>query len=152
MENIEHYLRIMNIRYGNVIKCLYDVPGNLEQLFAMKMLVQPLVENAIVHGLRPIEGEKRLRIGAALDQSSSMKTLKISVEDNGVGFSEEEFQRVMSGRSRNKENGKGIGLKNVDERVRRTFGTAYGIRWESPGAYSTRLTLLLPEMRDNPHA
>ena len=106
LDMLENYLQIMKIRFGERLNWRIDVPDTTRRLAFPPMLLQPLVENAVRHGIEPKLGGGEIRISAALDQ----KCLNIEVSDNGMG---------LSGSS-----GNGTGLTNVRARLASLFGDA----------------------------
>jgi two-component system LytT family sensor kinase len=152
IELIESYLDIERARFEDRLRVMIDVPPALRQIRVPALLIQPLVENAIKHGVSPCRTGGEVMILARLargggDQTSAKvgvsvgapppteETLQIWVRDTGVGASEQELAR---GRTR------GIGLQNVEQRIKRHYGDAatFGIR--SASGIGTTVELGLP--------
>jgi sensor histidine kinase YesM len=127
---LESYLEIEQARFEERLTYSFDVDAAMRSLRIPPMILQPLVENAVKHGIGPkVEGGE-VRIGARLDADS----LTILVEDIGRG--------PQAARNR----GSGIGLSNVRERLQHLFGDAAGLRLETIEAGGTRAVLTLPQV------
>jgi two-component system LytT family sensor kinase len=148
IELIESYLDIERARFEDRLRVMIDVPPSLRQIRVPALLIQPLVENAIKHGVSPCRAGGEVMILARLargggDQTfatagapmSAEETLQIWVRDTGAGASDRELAR---GRAR------GIGLQNVEQRIKRHYGGAatFGIR--SASGVGTTVELGLP--------
>jgi len=140
LEHVRNYLIIQSIRFKN--KFTYTIAAQPEALHlrTVKLILQPLVENAIVHGLSHfMTDEGRLAIEARVEGD----VLVLSVRDNGLGMSPEEVEAVMARRL-----GGGIGLSNVHERIQLIFGSGYGLTIESEQDVGTLVTLRQPVIRE----
>jgi two-component system, sensor histidine kinase YesM len=145
--SIKNYIALMNLRYGNEIDVHYDISEGLLSLEVLKMTIQPLAENAINHGLEPREGGGTLWIKAY----SSENHLYIEVMDNGVGMSPEELEALQRSIQHHlvEDTGtakasSGIGLRNVNERIKLFYGEEYGIDIASKKDEFTRVRVILP--------
>lgn len=108
----------------------------------VKMTIQPIVENAILHGIEPTGTYGEIRIGARKEGED----LCIYVEDNGAGMDEEELDGVLKDRGKkNKNSMSGIGIVNVHERLKMIYGERYGLFYESEKGIGTRVTVRIPE-------
>ncbi len=140
------YLNIQRYRFPQEIQVEYQISPETLRWKVPKMILQPIVENALIHGLADTQKEKRLRICAySLDQ----KELICTVTDNGVGMSEERIQQVM--RQKNNENKmrfSGIGIGNVDARIKMQFGKQYGISIFSQEGVFTTVEISLPVIEE----
>ena len=108
----------------------------------MKMSMQPIIENAILHGIVPsgTYGEVKIFV------RETKTDLYVSVEDNGIGIDKEEFQKlVRTGGDKNKNALSGIGIMNVDERLRMTYGEDYGLIYEGEKGKFARVTIHIPK-------
>jgi sensor histidine kinase YesM len=123
---MEHFLSLLQIRMGDRLQVATTLPSDLAFVNIPPMLLQPLVENAIKHGLEPKVEGGRIELRAERDGD----VVKVSVIDNGVGF---------SGATSN-----GIGLKNVRERMERLFGGKGSMVIEENQPSGTRVTLRIP--------
>ena len=134
MHHVKAYVKIINIRYEDSIQLVFEIPEELQKACVVKLLLQPLVENACVHGILP-KPEQRGNIWVkALREEDK---LELRVEDEGVGVTEElceSLNKVMQEKVRSirtpKNKGFGIALVNVNDRIRLLDGMEYGIRME----------------------
>lgn len=149
LEHIRNYLIIQKIRFKN--KFQYEIEAQDEALSCMtlKLILQPLVENAIHHGIEMMVDEGFIGIYAWIEE----ETLFIRVTDNGIGMSEEVLKGILSGKSR-QGSGSGVGVRNVHERISLYYGKPYGLTFESELEEGTTVTVRLPvkehsDLRDN---
>lgn len=140
INHVKNYMTIQKIRYENKIDYNIQIPDEILDMHIIKLTLQPIVENAIYHGLRGLDRHGNIYItGKVTDEIVS-----IEVRDNGRGMSEEKSARVISGFSdKNKE---GYGLSNVNERIRLYFGDNYGISIYSVENEFTIITVRLPQI------
>lgn len=141
LEHVRNYLTIQKIRYKN--KFSYDITAEPETLSCqtIKLIVQPLVENAIYHGMEFMDGDGEIHIRAY----RKGKDLYIDVVDNGLGMPQEQADALLTedtGKVRGK--GSGIGLKNVQERIQLYFGADYGLSLYSEPDEGTTARIHLP--------
>ena len=135
------YLHIQQARFPNRFTILTNFQPDTTQIPVLKMLLQPLVENAIFHGLEPKEGNGIIFLNSTL----TGKFLKITIRDNGVGISEKKLSRIQySLASPIYDTSQNIGLVNTNARIRLQYGSAYGISLESTEGDGTCVTLQLP--------
>ncbi|MCI8299530.1 MAG: histidine kinase [Lachnospiraceae bacterium] len=136
------YLEIQKYRYAEQFEVRIECGDLCERCKVPKTIIQPLVENAIVHGILPAE-----RKGIVLIQISRQEdSLCISVEDDGVGIQKEEIERLMAGEEIVQKKGerKHIGLTNIRDRIHYLYGQSYGIQAERKEDGGTRIFLRLP--------
>ena len=133
---MRQYLFIQQQRYGDQLNYRIEELASYDDYLVPKLILQPLVENAIYHGIKEVSrpGEIRLRV------YEDDHHLVISVYDNGQGF-----DSIMKEEARDKlvRQG-GIGLSNVDKRLKLQFGEAYHMEWESQPDQFTEIRLYLP--------
>ena len=133
IEYVEAYLAIQKQRYKEKLSYEIAFSPELYGFKIMKLLIQPLVENAIYHGIKGMDGPGHIKIIGEREDSAVV----IRVGDNGVGMSAEILSALNEGNVEPSTSG-GVGVKNVQERIRLSFGTEYGVRLESvPGAGTT---------------
>ena len=139
---VEDYVHIQKVRYVEVFDYLCQVPEELLSCSIVKFTLQPIVENAIFHGVEPKGEFGEIRISA---RSGSDGDLFLTVEDNGVGMTPEELQKLKDNlQNHNKNSLNGMGVANVDARLKLIYGPSYGLLYESaPGEY-TRVTIHIP--------
>ncbi|MCT2196930.1 sensor histidine kinase [Paenibacillus sp. p3-SID1389] len=137
------YLSIMKMRYPDIFSYEIDVPEELKSAPIPKLSLQPLVENAIYHGLKTKGEPGLIRITAREEENKTI----IVVEDNGIGMSEERLKEAASYRSENKPI-QSIGIYSVQERIQLYFGPQYGMNISSEEGKGTRLELAIPLVND----
>jgi two-component system sensor histidine kinase YesM len=139
---LNDYIYIQNIRYKGKIKIDYQIADQaLLRCKIIKFSLQPIVENAIFHGIEPKKDAGQIVIGI-LEQNGQ---IVISIEDNGVGMTSEQIQAVLADPTGDKTRGfSGIGIKNVDERIKLSYGQIYGISIESVVGEYTKVYLKIP--------
>ncbi len=121
LSNIKTYLDIMNIRYSNQITYVQDVPKDFEDLFIIRFILQPLIENAITHGFSDSSYKGTISLSVSIQDD-----LFIFVEDDGTGMSDEQIEKYNKDLNDCKDTG-GIGMLNVSRRIRLRYGEEYGI-------------------------
>ena len=139
MRIVKDYLSIQRVRYGDSLICRIEVEEPEQYLYVPKMILQPLVENALIHGLGEQDGERLLEIGAEMSE----ERLELTIRDNGVGMSEDKIVKVMSGEYAQKKN-HGVGLFNVHKRIQLRYGEIYGVHIESRLGEGTCISIWLP--------
>ena len=140
VEHVRNYLIIQSIRFKNKFTYAIDVQPEALRMRTVKLILQPLVENAIVHGLSHfVTVEGRIDISVSIEENFLM----MRVRDNGLGMSKEEADGVLSPRQIG-----GIGLRNVHERIGLTYGSRYGLSIESEQDEYTLVTIRLPTIRE----
>ena len=146
-QHISSYLQIQGKRYHDILDYhIYIDPGIYEYQIP-KLTLQPLVENALYHGIK----YKRSRGMIEITGTQEGENLYLTVADDGVGMNEEELKKLEKEISRPcKETESGFGLANVNERIRMYFGAEFGMKiWSEKGS-GTRITIEIPAITDNP--
>lgn len=143
MDNVKDYLTIQQARFGDRIEVEINIQGGLEGASIPVLTLQPIVENAIIHGLESLE-EGRLTLSAQLEG----QVVRITVEDTGVGIDTERLQELRSfaGEGTGRGHTTGIGLDNVRRRLEHFFGTSSGFHLDSELGRGTRITLFIPHI------
>jgi len=141
IQAIEIYLRLEQARFADRLRVRLKVAPDVLPTPVPFLVLQPLVENAVRHGLAPIPRGGTIRLTAVADGPDCV----VSVEDDGVGMDPRWATDVLAGRLEPDAAGQnGVGLRNVDERLRHTYGAIYGLVVETyPGA-GTKVTVRLP--------
>ena len=141
VHHIRSYLAIQKVRYQDILEYEVDVPDRFDKVLIPKLTLQPLIENALYHGIKNKRGGGRIRIEAYEEEGD----LFIRVTDDGVGMNEERLCQVRDGIREGAPEEKGIyGLYNVNERIRLHFGEPYGITIESTEGTGTVAMVRLP--------
>lgn len=135
IENLNNYATIQAIRYANSFALSYDIKEGLEKSMVLKFILQPIVENSIIHGTDEDERTVNIKISVY----SREDILIINISDDGKGFDTGDL---------NPKGGKnklsGIGIENVDERIKLNFGEAYGLSTKSRQGEGTVTEIVLP--------
>jgi two-component system sensor histidine kinase YesM len=133
-------MEIQNRRFENTITFITDIPEHCMDYSIVKLTLQPLVENAILHGIL----KKEIRKGTITVSSEARDDcLVVIVRDDGVGIEPELLHSLLL---RNFSSGKSYGLSNVDARLRLHFGAQYGLSIESIPYRQTKVALTLPRI------
>jgi two-component system, sensor histidine kinase YesM len=148
IEYIKNYVILMNIRYNFEIKLDIQIPKGFLQYKVLKMMLQPAVENSIYYGIEPqATGGTITVVGYSEDEFTI-----IEIIDDGVGMDEERLENVQQGlllnlplEHKKEERGNGIGLSNVNERIKLFYGDNYGIEILSIKDSFTKVIIKLPE-------
>ncbi len=137
IEHVERYLRLEQARFRDSLHVTVDVPTETRAAVVPAMSVQPLVENAVRHGVERQAGLGRVTISARIMGGD----VELKVSDDGVGIEPERLDAVLAGA------GGGIGVSNVDARLRATFGERYALRIESDLGEGTTAVMTVPNLR-----
>ncbi|MDI4649947.1 sensor histidine kinase [Cohnella hashimotonis] len=137
---VESYVTIQKYRFEERLEFETDIPETLLGRTIPKLTLQPLLENAVNYAVEPSMSPCRIVIRAR--ESTAEGLLLLTVEDSGPGMDPRMLERLRSGEARGQ--GRGIGLLNIDERIKIAFGEVYGVRVESEPGRGTRVSLALP--------
>nr|WP_326165908.1 sensor histidine kinase [uncultured Oscillibacter sp.] len=141
LEHARHYMNIQQIRFKNKFTTKIEAGPGTEGLYTLKLIVQPLLENAIYHGMASAEDDGVIRVTAYREGED----LLIDVEDNGLGMRPELAASLLDGdRPEVRTGGSGIGVRNVHQRVSLTFGEGYGLAIFSEPDEGTLARIRLP--------
>ena len=132
------YLEIQQIRYSDILTWQIDVPEEIQDCNVPKLILQPLIENALYHGIKNRRGRGLLTITG----EESGEDLFLYVKDNGAGMTPEQLALLQSGSF--EEPHSGLGLKNVHQRIRLYCGEPYGLSFDSTPGEGTTVTVRLP--------
>ncbi len=134
----QSYLEIQQIRYSDILSYSISVPEALQDCMVPKLILQPLIENALYHGIKNRRGRGQIIITGEKKNGA----LLLQVCDNGAGMDEEQLNRLQAGVYQ--EHHRGLGLKNVQQRIRLYCGETYGLSFESIPGRGTAVTVRLP--------
>jgi sensor histidine kinase YesM len=137
---LKHYLHIQEIRYGDHIKSQINIPTEIENILLPIMTLQPIVENAIIHGLEEKEEGGIITIRAYQKD----ETIFIEVRDNGVGIDKKMLEVIKGNIEEGKGHLTGLGLQNVDRRLKMYFGKESGLEITSEKGNGTLVVLKIP--------
>ena len=141
LQHVKSYLEIQQVRYQDILKYEIQVPGELDKYLIPKITIQPIVENALYHGIKNKRGLGRIRVSGKKEEGG----FAIQVEDNGIGINEERLHQVRDKiQYRTPAENDIYGLYNVNERIRLNFGEKFGISIESVYGEGTVVSIHLP--------
>ncbi len=143
LDYIETYIAIQKMRFGNRVNFDVSVAEGLvlEENMILPFLIQPVIENAIVHGLEGITENGHIQL--ALETMG--EHLQITITDNGMGMDDNELQRIRDNIKKNTLNAStSIGLGNIDRRIKLCYGKEYGLSIHSVKQKGTYVTMKLP--------
>lgn len=145
MEHARHYLTIQKMRYKNKFSATITAEDGVESLYTIKLIVQPILENAIYHGMAYADGDGEITVRAFRDGGDVL----IEVSDNGPGMPEEVVESLLDPNgpaAAAGAKGSGIGFRNVHRRIRLTFGADYGLTIFSEPDDGTTVRIRLPAL------
>ncbi|WP_242982113.1 sensor histidine kinase [Clostridium sp. LS] len=137
INTVKSYLIIQNIRYENMFEVEYDLDPRCDDFRILKLVLQPLVENSIYHGIRSSKDKGKIRISTFQEEEKVILTL----EDNGIGMDESQVRNI------NENMTTGIGVRTTKERLRVFYGDEYEFIVESKKNVGTKITIKMPRIR-----
>lgn len=145
MEIVESYITIQKIRYDERLVFSVDIDESCKEALIPKLSLQPLLENSINYALEQMIEPCHIHVSIIQKDNH----ISISVADNGPGMDEDFLTKLRSGQFTSK--GMGIGLQNIDERIKTTFGDQFGIRIDSKRYEGTKVTIDIPLIKGGNH-
>ncbi|GIP26279.1 hypothetical protein J23TS9_14090 [Paenibacillus sp. J23TS9] len=147
---IKAYMNIISIRYENKFLMEVNVDLKLLEMKTPKMILQPIVENSVYHGLESMDAGGHLRVSGHIDSNGDVC---FQVSDSGIGIAEDELESIKaklsmeySERMKNSLDGKNIGLSNIHNRIKLLFGEGYGVEIESQIGRGTTVLVKIPHI------
>lgn len=141
LEHVRNYLMIQQMRFKNKFTYTIESDDEVLELASLKLMLQPLVENAIYHGMEYMDGDGEIFVRAWQEE----KELYLEVRDNGLGMTEEQVESLFTDTAHvASKRGSGIGVRNVNERIKLYFGAEYGLSIESEPDEGTAVKIHLP--------
>lgn len=146
MKHIKNYMFIQEIRHGNRLQVFYNIDVDAAHVYIPRFILQPIVENAISHGLGNLTSVGTLEISAF----EKNDRLYIQIEDDGEGMDQEKVAEIVRfiNTAKPVEGKKNIGIRNVNQRIKLACGEQYGIIIENTPYQGSRFTIQLPIMRE----
>ena len=141
MQHAESYLQIQKHRYQNQFTYQFDVDESCLECLCNKITLQPIIENAIYHGINGLVDEGEIVITIRPEEEDIVMT----VSDNGVGMEQEQIEAILQ---KERSDHAGIGIKNVNDRLKIYFGERYGITIDSEPDEGTTVTIRMPQVRE----
>lgn len=140
LQHAKSYINIQNERYKDAVTVEFNIDDSLYDYCIVKLVLQPILENAFNYALRDQEDEGLIVISGKLLDGN----LEFAVKDNGMGMTEEQVQLILTDSIQAHKKGSGVGLVNVNKRLKLFFGAEYGLAVESKPDEGTMVTLKLP--------
>lgn len=145
IEHCMYYLEIQNKRYEDKFRAIWQIPEEIYDCKTIRVILQPIVENAIYHGIKHLTNHGIIIIGGQIDGD----VVEITVADNGLGMSREELENLREQmKSCVIKESLHIGLNNVNQRIRLYFGEEYGVFIESGDGQGTTVTVRFPRITE----
>lgn len=148
LEHLEDYIKLQNHRFDNKFNLIVEVNESLLETKTIKLVFQPVVENAIFHALETIEGKGHILVKGYINKEEAV----FEIRDNGVGMIEsqlEDLNRSINDFDIKPDGSRGIGLRNINERIKLYFGEDYGLTIYSSLNEGTRVIITIPAKKDS---
>ncbi len=144
LEDLKSYIHIMKIRYADKFDVDFEIDERMKELYILRLLLQPIIENAILHGTCSSEEKGYITVkGYYCNQH-----IIFEIKDIGIGMSEEQINRVLNENCKNEKGFTSMGVGNVNKRIQLNHGKEYGITIESELNSYTKVTLKLPALQN----
>lgn len=140
MKHARNYMNIQKVRYKNIFSIDFQIEEEILNCCTVKLVVQPLLENAIYYGVECMDGEGEIQVLGYRKE----KEVYIEVKDNGMGMPQETVDALLTENNRVRKKGSGVGLINVHNRIQLRFGKEYGLEIESQPDEGTSVRIHLP--------
>ena len=141
ISHAQSYMNIQKVRYKNKFEVKYDIDEEVYKYATVKLIIQPLLENAIYYGMEFMDGEGIITLRAYMEDK-----VYIEVTDNGLGIPKENVEQLLVENNRVQKRGSGVGLINVHQRIQLRFGEEYGLEIESEPDEGTCARICLPKI------
>lgn len=142
IEHVKNYLKIQKIRYGDNLDYHIEVDENILNSKIIKIIIQPIVENAIYHGIKNVPGGGFINIKVQKQNDNIIMV----IEDDGVGMSKDEIERLVSKEIISEKKIGGVGISNVDSRIKLYYGEEYGLKIDSELNEGTVVKVCIPNI------
>lgn len=145
IEHIRSYLDIQQFRFSNKFDYLFEIDDIIYSFKTIKLILQPLVENSIYHGVRSLDKKGLIVIKGYLKEEQVI----FEILDNGEGLSEESIShinRTLSGEEPITDENQYFGIRNVNDRIKLNFGTEYGLQYQSRVSVGTKVVINIPQI------
>lgn len=141
IQSIKDYIIIQEYRYFDKFRTEFNINEQSKELFLPRFVLQPIVENAIIHGIAPKKGQGVLSICSEIVGEN----LIITITDDGAGMTPDRIEQVMMGiNQKDRSHFTNLGIKNVNERIKMKYGDSYGVSISSKEGEGTTVKLTLP--------
>lgn len=139
-QHARNYSSIQKVRFKNKFQVRFELDENIKKYLTIKLVIQPLLENAIYYGMEVMDGDGDILV-AGYEKDGD---IYIDVIDNGIGMAPEQVAHLLTDGNYVRKRGSGIGLRNVDQRIKLYFGEEYGLQITSEPDEGTKVTIHLP--------
>lgn len=142
IDNTKNYLDILELRYGNIFEVIWDIDEGIKDYSIIKICLQPIVENAVYHGLKPKGANGVLKIKGEIYHNEA---IVFTLTDNGVGIDLKQLEQInneLNGNENQMDNH--IGIYNVNQRIKIVFGKEYGLKVDSKVNFGTSVSIKIP--------
>jgi two-component system, sensor histidine kinase YesM len=139
-KQVESYLEIQKIRFKEKLDYIIDFPPEIMECLTVKLILQPIVENAILHGIEKRRGKGTITITASVNES----VIELEISDDGIGADIDELNGLLSTKV---DSSKSYGIRNVNERIIRTFGNQYGLIFYGKNPTGVTVKIKFPAIR-----
>ncbi len=141
LDHVKNYLFIQCMRYGDKLSYDFQFDPKIKEKKIIKLIIQPLVENSIYHGIKQKEGNGKITVSAFIIDEE----IEIKVIDDGVGMNEESCNRILQDDYiSTSSKGSGVGVRNVNKRIKLYYGDQYGVFYSSKEGVGTCATIKIP--------
>ena len=144
IDNLKDYVYIQQLAYKNKFEVDWDLEEDIFDCKCLKFILQPLVENAIFHGIEPKGSYGTIFVSVKKIDD----LIEFVVRDDGVGITEEQIRLLLLDSSEKRRGFSGIGVNSINERIKMTYGNRYGLKIESELGSYTKITLQIPAVRE----
>ena len=144
-DEIQHsrsYMNIQKVRYKERFQIEFDIDEEINEYCTVKLIVQPILENAIYYGVGNMDEDDGGKITIRGEKKGD--DIYISVEDNGMGMNEDIVENILKDNNKVPKHGSGVGLINVHSRIQLMFGNEYGLEVYSEPDEGTRIVIHIP--------
>lgn len=145
MRHALNYMNIQKVRFKDAFTVEFDIDDRIKNLCTVKLIVQPILENAVYYGVKGME-DGEISVKGVLSENNDVY---ITVTDNGYGMNEEQLEYLLTDNTRARKKGSGVGLINVQRRIQLRFGEQYGLKIESEPDEGTKVIIHLPAFEYN---
>ena len=146
VKHAQNYMNIQKIRYKNRFQVDFQIADEIKDCCTVKLIIQPLLENAIYYGVEGMDDEGEIHVTGYRDGDD----ICIEVRDNGLGMSEDMVEKLLTDNNHVPKHGSGVGVINVHNRIRIRFGAGYGLEIESEPDEGTLVRIRLPYIPYSP--
>lgn len=145
MRHALNYMNIQKVRFKDAFSVEFDIDDSIKKMCTVKLIVQPILENAIYYGVKDME-DGEISVSGRLGEDGD---IYITVKDNGFGMTDEQVEGLLTDDKKVRSKGSGVGLINVQRRIQLRFGEKYGLHIESEPDEGTVVTIHIPAYEYN---